>query len=207
MLKIQAQEIILFPLLQYGTGNYCKNCSKNMTFEQWNVCLSCLRSSGKKAQLTCYICVDCFKTPTDWLYQKAHKERLLRDQGLSEVHVVLEYMRAGQCPVCEIRRSQQCSYKQALDRNKEGLGVSYDDALEIKARKISSEYEFKRKRRAEWARKLDYAIKIDVIEKLVIKTETKQLKTNESDAKIKKILRYPSLLHSKSELEDSNDEL
>ena len=190
MFRAQAEEIILFTTLQINAKTICENCKKKEILDRWNVFLACLYQSGDKAQLTCYLCVDCYDTPTKWLWQKTIVERRLRDQGLSEVELRIEYIRAGQCPVCEIRRVRSDVCKKAL-KNDDGtpFHVTFDELLEIKARKIVYELEYKRKHRAERERERQYVLKMSsVIDEMVVKAEVKQLKSNEKDRKVKAIL-------------------
>ena len=167
--------------------------------------MPCVRNSGQDAVLTCHVCVDCYPSPIQWLSKKKNVEIMMKGRGFPDVQIEMEYLHAGQCPVCEIRRGQNEPFKAEKDRCKEGLGITYDELLEIRARKIAGELELQRKRQLQMAERADYEAKMKkALENVVIKVEDKHIKLNTSDAKIKRILRKPSFIHSVKQLEDAN---
>ena len=210
MCEIHAEEMLLFPLILQNKENVCEKCKVNPVVDKWNVCHNCLVESDGKATLTVTLCVDCYKSPVEWRNKKTYMERQLSAQGVPYAIVEMDFIHAGQCPVCEIRRhrKKQCP----IDKNRipdgiEDMNVNFDEYIEIRAARIVSELTFKRKKKLDVERYKKYEKKLDtVIEKLVVKTETKQAAKNAGSSKVQRILQKPSFFLSKSDFETIKDD-
>ena len=152
-ITVKSQELLIFPLFQQTSQTLCEKCKVNLIVGRWNVCLTCLKQTGNKALFVYTICIDCFKSPTGWLYQKTYMERTLRAKGLSEVRLEMSHIQAGQFPVCEIRRSRKSDLFMIMDDDPCGslkagdCPVSFDEYVEIQARVIVAQMVFKRQNR------------------------------------------------------------
>ena len=210
MCEVHAEEMLLFPITLLTKENTCEKCKVNPTSDKWNVCFDCLVKSGGKATLTVTLCVDCFKSPVEWRNKKTYMERQLSAQGVPYALVEMDFIHSGQCPVCEIRRHQhtQCPMdKIRIPDGMEDLNVTFDEYIEIRAARIVSELTYKRKKKMDIANYKRYEKKLDsVIEKLVVKNETKQVAKNAGNIKAQSILKKPSFFLSKSDFESIKDD-
>ena len=204
---VYGQELMLYPLTQTESENICEKCKVKSVYNRWNVCLSCLRECGKEAILTCTLCVDCFKSPNDWIQRKSYMQRTLRSQNLDQVVVEMDYIHAGQCPVCQIRMDKMDKTAIKLSFGEE-MKVTYDELINIRALAIAFETAFKRKKKVEHEAMLKYDREMRIlVEKVVTKAEMKQITLNMGDMKVKSILRRPSWFCSKDDMKRSKDEI
>ena len=207
MPQVYGQELLLYPLTQIEDENICEKCEVKAVYKRWNVCLNCLRECGDGATLTCTLCVDCFKSPKEWAQRKSYQQRILRSQNLDKIIIEMDYIRAGQCPVCQIRISRMDKQELKLTEGEE-MKVMFDELINIRALQIAFETCFKRKKKLERETAIEYDKKMHLLmEKIVTKAEMKQTKVNASDMKVKSILRRPSWFCSKDDMKLSKDEI
>ena len=114
MYLVFGHQLLLFPIDEQISENVC---------------------SGEEALLTVSLCVDCYRSPTEWLNRKSYVEWNMRARGLHDVQIEMNYIHAGQCPICEIKRSKNDMLDSSLSYMTE-FKVDFDELVEIRARRI-----------------------------------------------------------------------